>query len=163
MKTTNEKPQTKTALFGRAETERASKLSKRRAGVKAWIEAKPGAEGTAFAPRKGAPPLAVIYKVMGKTFAILSLRGIEDVIVKCDPLLASALRNDYTGIGHRSHLDPRYWISVRLDADVPTKELEDLVSLSYDLVCAGLAKKQRAELALLASSDCVGGKRPAFS
>jgi predicted DNA-binding protein (MmcQ/YjbR family) len=128
----------------------ASKLSKRTANVKAWIEAKPGAEGRAFAPGKNSAPLVVIYKVMGKVFAILSVRGVEDVILKCDPLLASALRQDYTGIGHRSHLDRRFWISVRLDADVPMKEVRRLISLSYELVCAGLTAKQKTELARLA-------------
>ncbi len=79
----------------------------RTAAVKAWIEAKPGAEGRPFAPGKNSPPLVVIYKVMGKTFAILSVRGVEDVILKCDPALVLALREDYEGIGHRSHLDRR--------------------------------------------------------
>jgi predicted DNA-binding protein (MmcQ/YjbR family) len=89
---------------------------------------------------------------MGKTFAILSVRGVADVILKCDPLLASALRENYEGVGHRSHLDRRFWISVRLDADVPAKEIRRLVSLSYDLVCAGLTVKQRHELARLTPS-----------
>ncbi len=120
------------------------------ATVKAWIEAKPGAEGRPFTPGKNAPPLVVIYKVMGKVFAILSVRGIADVILKCDPGLVEALREQYTGVGHRSHLDRRFWISVRLDADVPAKEIKRLVALSYDLVCAGLTAKQRAELARLA-------------
>ncbi len=123
------------------------KLGRRTATVKAWIESLPGAEGREFSPRKNSPPLVVIYKVMGKMFAILSVRGVEDVILKCDPLLASVLRKDYTGIGHRSHLDRRFWISVRLDADVPIKEIRRLVSLSYDLVCAKLTAKQRAALA----------------
>jgi predicted DNA-binding protein (MmcQ/YjbR family) len=119
--------------------------------VKAWIEAKPGAEGRAFAPSKNAAPLSIIYKVMGKMFAILSVRGVEDVILKCDPPLAAALRTEYIGIGHRSHLDSRFWISVRLDADVPATEIRRLVSLSYDLVCAHLTAKQRTELARLVS------------
>ncbi len=89
---------------------------------------------------------------MGKTFAILSVRGIEDVFLKCDPSLASALREKYTGVGHRSHLDRRFWISVRLDADVPPKEIRRLVSLSYDLVCANLTAKQKNELARFGSA-----------
>jgi predicted DNA-binding protein (MmcQ/YjbR family) len=130
----------------------APKQSKRTAAVRAWIEAKPGAAGRAFTPRKDSPPLVVIYKVMGKVFAILSVRGAPDVILKCDPLLASILRKDYTGIGHRSHLDRRCWISVRLDADVPLQEIKRLVSLSYDLVCTKLTAKQRTALAGLATS-----------
>jgi predicted DNA-binding protein (MmcQ/YjbR family) len=75
------------------------------------------------------------------------------VILKCDPTLASVLRKDYTGVGHRSHLDRRFWISVRLDADVPLKEIKGLVSLSYDLVCAKLTAKQKTALALLAPQE----------
>jgi predicted DNA-binding protein (MmcQ/YjbR family) len=52
---------------------------------------------------------------------------------------------------YRSHLDRRYWISVTLDADVRSKEVKRLVSQSYDLVCAKLTAKQKAELARSAS------------
>jgi predicted DNA-binding protein (MmcQ/YjbR family) len=124
----------------------APTLSRRTASIKTWIETKPGAQGLPFAPRKTSPPLVIIYKVMGKVFAILSVRGVEDVILKCDPTLASVLRKDYQGVGHRSHLDRRYWISVRLDADVPLKEIKRLVSLSYGLVSSALTAKKRAEL-----------------
>jgi predicted DNA-binding protein (MmcQ/YjbR family) len=136
-----------------AKAQTDSKPGTRTADVKAWIETQPGAEGRPFSPRKNSPPLAVMYKVMGKVFAILSVRGVEDVILKCDPSLASALREKYAGVGHRSHLDRRFWISVRLDADVPTGEVRRLVSLSYDLVCAGLTAKQRTELARLAPRE----------
>jgi predicted DNA-binding protein (MmcQ/YjbR family) len=153
MKSTKEKRVTVVGVLDPPEDIHASKISKRTADVKACIEAQRGAEGRAFAPSKTSPPLVVIYKVMGKIFAILSVRGVEDVILKCDPLLASALRNDYTGVGHRSHLDRRFWISVRLDADVPTKEIRRFVSLSYDIVCASLTAKQRAELARLAPQE----------
>ncbi len=119
-----------------------------RADIQAWIEAKPGARGRPFSPRKNGPPLVVIYKVMNKTFAILSVRGIEDVLLKCDPELVLALRERYVGVGHRSHLDRRFWISVRFDADVPAREIERLISLSYDLVCAGLTAKERSALSL---------------
>jgi len=97
----------------------------------------------------GSTPLVLIYKVMGKMFAILSLRAEENVILKCDPHLAEILREKYEGVGHRSHLDKRYWIAVNLSSDVPAAEVKRLVTHSYDLVCAGLTKKQQAELATL--------------
>jgi predicted DNA-binding protein (MmcQ/YjbR family) len=61
------------------------------------------------------------------------------------------LRERYAGIGHRSHLDRRYWINVSLDTDVPTREIKRLVAQSYQLVCANLTRKQRADLAASAS------------
>jgi predicted DNA-binding protein (MmcQ/YjbR family) len=146
MKSAKEKRMSVIDLFDPPTETPTPKLSKRIGAVKAWIEAKPGAQGLPFTPRKNSSPLVVIYKVMGKMFAILSVRGIKDVILKCDPVLASSLRKHYLGVGHRSHLDRRFWISVRLEADVPTKEIKRLISLSYDLVCNNLTAKQRAEL-----------------
>jgi predicted DNA-binding protein (MmcQ/YjbR family) len=111
------------------------------ADVKAWLEAKPKAVA-----EPASAPGAVIYKVMGKMFAILSTRNFEGVSLKCDPHLAEVLREQYSGVGHRYHLDRRHWISVRLDADVPLDEIERLVAQSYDLVCAKLTRQQRAQL-----------------
>ena len=88
---------------------------------------------------------------MGKMFAILTTRRTQNVILKCDPHLAEILREQYDGVGHRSHLDRRFWICVYLDTDVPLDETERLIAQSYDLVCAGLTRKQRAELQALAS------------
>jgi predicted DNA-binding protein (MmcQ/YjbR family) len=122
--------------------------SKRAAAVIACIEAKPGIVGKPITTKSSTDGV-VIYKVMGKMLAILTIRGVESVILKCDPNLAHALRQQYTGVGHRSHLDRRYWISVTLDADLPADEIERLVGHSYDLVCAGLSRKQQAELETL--------------
>ncbi|HXQ15837.1 MAG TPA: MmcQ/YjbR family DNA-binding protein [Caulobacteraceae bacterium] len=126
-------------------------LSERTAAVKASLDAMPGAIGQVMYPPRSAPPTVMIYKVMGKMFAILSIRRIENVILKSDPHLAEILREQYAGVGHRSHLDRRFWISVSLDADVPADEVERLLANSYELVCAALTKKQKAELAALSA------------
>jgi predicted DNA-binding protein (MmcQ/YjbR family) len=126
-------------------------LSPQTAALKAILDAHPGAQGQPMTASTGNMPLVLIFKVMGKMFAILSVRGAENVILKCDPHLAETLREQYVGIGHRSHLDRRFWISVDLDADVPPEEVERLVAHSYDLVRANLTRKQKAELEALAS------------
>jgi predicted DNA-binding protein (MmcQ/YjbR family) len=116
-------------------------LTPEQAQVKTWLDARPAAVGTPTG-----------YKVMGKTFAILSIRrdGCGWLILKCDPHLAEILRAQYAGVGHRSHLDRRHWIAITLGDDVPAEEIQRLIAHSYDLVCAGLTGKQRAELAALA-------------
>jgi predicted DNA-binding protein (MmcQ/YjbR family) len=111
------------------------------------LEAMPGAVSKPMSAPRAATASVLIYKVMGKMFAILSLRGTENVVLKCDPNLAHVLRDQYAGVGHRSHLDRRYWISVNLDADVPTDEIARLAEHSYGLVCSNLTRKQKAELA----------------
>jgi predicted DNA-binding protein (MmcQ/YjbR family) len=126
-------------------------LGERTLALKAWLDARPGATSEARTASRGSEPLVLIFKVMGKMFAILAVRGTENVILKCDPHLAEILRAQYAGIGHRSHLDPRHWIAVDLDSDVPATEVEQLADRSYALVCAGLTGKQRAELAALSA------------
>jgi len=124
-------------------------LGKRTTALKAKLDAFPGAVGEPMGASRSSTPLVLLYKVMGKMFAILSVREEEYVIVKSDPHLAQMLREKYAGIAHRSHLDKRFWISVKLDADVPAKEVVALCSASYDLVCSKLTKKQLAALAAL--------------
>ena len=126
-------------------------LDRRTVALMACLEAKPGAVATPMSAPRASSPSVLIYKVMGKMFAILSIRGIENVILKCDPSLAYVLREQYAGVGHRSHLDRRYWISVGVDADVPTDEIERLVGHSYELVCSKLTRKQKTELAALST------------
>jgi predicted DNA-binding protein (MmcQ/YjbR family) len=122
-------------------------LGERTLALKAVLDAMPCAAGEPMTASRGTLPLVLIYKVMGKMFAVLSVRGAESVILKCDPHLAEVLRAQYAGVGHRSHLDRRFWISVELDADVPMDEIERLAGQSYDLVRGGLTRKQQAELA----------------
>jgi len=121
-------------------------LSERTAALKARLDTKPGVTTLAGAPPRSSVPNTLRYKVMEKMFAILSVRGAEWVILKCDEHLAQVLKAQYAGIGHRTHLDPRFWICVALDADVPAAEIERLADHAYDLVRAGLTRKQQAQL-----------------
>ena len=113
--------------------------------VKAALDAKPGATSAQLPSAPG----VLLYKVMGKMFAILELRKVDVVILKCDPVLVAVLKEQYAGVGHRSHLDRRFWISVSLDADVPAKEIVKLAAQSYNLVCTKLTRKEKAALEAL--------------
>jgi predicted DNA-binding protein (MmcQ/YjbR family) len=124
-------------------------LSEPVAALKVVLDAMPGATIVERGLRYGKGPTALDYKVMDKTFAILAIRGAGLVVLKCDPHLIEILKEQYAGVGHRTHLDRRHWIAVSLDADVPAAEIERLAAGSYSLVRAGLTKKQRAELEAL--------------
>lgn len=139
---------------GKAKPRSADKLgeapiSKTTEKLKSILEAIPGADAVPVPVPRGGPAPAVMYKLMGKMFAILSIRGDAFVIVKCDPGLADILRQTYSGVGHRSHLDRRFWISIDLDTDVPMTEIRKLIAGSHDLIYASLTRKQKAELAAL--------------
>jgi predicted DNA-binding protein (MmcQ/YjbR family) len=117
-------------------------VSANAAALRGLLDARPGAVAS---PTAG----VTLYKVMGKMFAILSLREDAFVILKSDPHLAEILREQYAGVGHRSHLDRRFWIAVQTDADVPLDEIERLLDQSYALIVSGLTKKQKADLAAM--------------
>jgi predicted DNA-binding protein (MmcQ/YjbR family) len=113
--------------------------------MQAVLEALPGATCELTPAPQGRPPPSLMFKVKGKVFAILALRGAPAVGLKCDPVLGEILRERYAGVGvYRQHL--ANWISVRLDADVPFEEAARLAQASYELVRAGLTRKQRAGL-----------------
>lgn len=126
-------------------------LGEQTLALKAKLDLMPGAAAEPMSASRSAVPLVLLYKVMGKMFAILSVRGPENVILKCDPHLAEVLRDQYAGVGHRSHLDRRFWISVDLNSDVPPEETLRLAEGSYALVCSGLTRKQKVELAALSA------------
>ncbi len=83
-------------------------LGQRTAALKHKLDAFPGAISNPMAAPRASAPGILIYKVMGKMFAILSIRGVENVILKCDPNLAHVLREHYVGVGHGpAQLDQR--------------------------------------------------------
>ena len=114
---------------------------KRFDAVQAAILAMPGAALSPTRPRGG-----IIYIVGGRMFAIMGTGETAFVILKCDPHLADTLKQKYDGVGHRSHLDRRFWISVDLDADVPLAEIKKLIAHSHAQVVATLSKKAQAAL-----------------
>ena len=114
--------------------------------VKAYLAEKPGA--VAEYPFG---PTALVYKVGGKMFALVS----EDewplrINLKCDPALALAQRDMYTAVLPGYHMNKRHWNTVVLDGSVPAAEVRAMMDDSYALVVKGLGKAVRKRLHLSA-------------
>jgi predicted DNA-binding protein (MmcQ/YjbR family) len=88
-------------------------------------------------------PDALVFKVGGRIFAIL-VEG--SVSLKCDPLLAQALREEFSAVTPGYHLNKRHWNTVQLDGSVPDEVLMEWIQDSYALAIAGLTRAQRASL-----------------
>ncbi|NWK56703.1 MmcQ/YjbR family DNA-binding protein [Verrucomicrobiaceae bacterium N1E253] len=92
-------------------------------------------------------PDVLVYKVMGKMFALTSPDGFPSrVNLKCDPERAVELRDEYASILPGYHMNKRHWNTVVLDGGVPDPLMRELIEHSYQLVVKGLTKKRRDEL-----------------
>jgi len=97
-------------------------------------------------------PGVEVFKVGGKVFAILQPGGkdaIAQVTLKCDPVRALALRDQYRAITPGYHMNKENWNTVILDGTVPDDEVAELIEHSYDEVIAGFSKIRRERLEML--------------
>jgi len=93
-------------------------------------------------------PDALVYKVMGKIFAITSLDAEEfQVNLKCDPERATELREEYPDeIIAGWHMNKKHWNTVYFERGLGKDVLVGLIDHSYQLVVSGLPKKIQFEL-----------------
>ena len=89
---------------------------------------------------------ALVFKVMGKMFALTSVEFFESVNLKCDPEKAVELRERYSGIVSGYHMNKMHWNTIKMDGSVPDNVTFELIDHSYDLVVQKLPKKLKASL-----------------
>ena len=106
-----------------------------------YCMAKPGtSEGMPFDNK------VLVFKVMGKMYALTDIDLFVSVNLKCDPEYAVELRDRYAGINGGYHMNKKHWNTVECDGSVPDNLIKELTDQSYDLVVKGLPKKLREEL-----------------
>ena len=92
-------------------------------------------------------PEALVYKVMGKMFALIAWE--EDplhITLKCDPDFALVLRAKYPAITAGYHMSKKHWNTIILDGSIPKDEILEMIDDSYALVVKGLKKVDREKL-----------------
>ncbi len=88
----------------------------------------------------------LVFKVMGKMFALTHLQNFDSISLKCDPEKAVSLREQYPGVVPGYHLNKKHWITVFTDTLIPVSMLYNWIDHSYELVVNGLPKAARIEL-----------------
>jgi predicted DNA-binding protein (MmcQ/YjbR family) len=91
----------------------------------------------------------VVYKVMGKLFALADVDLFQSVNLKCDPEEAVLLRESYPAIQPGYHMNKKHWNTVDMDGSLDDKFVRGLIDTSYDLVVKGLTKTQKELLTKL--------------
>jgi predicted DNA-binding protein (MmcQ/YjbR family) len=98
-------------------------------------------EGTPFGPD------SLVYKVMGKMFALIAWETTPlQITLKSDPDDALALRAMYPAVRPGYYMNKQFWNTITLDGSIPEDEILEMIDISYDLVVKGLKKADRFRL-----------------
>lgn len=88
----------------------------------------------------------LVFKVMGKMFALADIETFEFINLKSDPEKAIELREKFQGIKPGYHMSKVHWNSVYVNTDVDDKLVLELMDESYQLIVSSLTKKLKEEL-----------------
>ncbi len=88
----------------------------------------------------------LVYRVMGKIFALLPIRGSLSINLKCDPAFAEILRQTHPAVTPGYHMNKKHWNTVLIDGSISDDEILDFIDHSYDVVVKGLSKAEREKL-----------------
>jgi predicted DNA-binding protein (MmcQ/YjbR family) len=88
----------------------------------------------------------LVFKVMGKMFALTNLEGDWSLALKCDPEKAIQLREQFPAIQPGYHMSKVHWNTVMMDGSLNRKLIHELVDHSYQLVVDKLPAKIKQEL-----------------
>jgi len=94
--------------------------------------------------------VTLVFKVMGKMFALTNLDGPTTINLKCDPDRAIELREQYSDILPGYHMNKTHWNTVNVQGSLSNQIIKELIDHSYDLVVKSLTRKLREELQAMA-------------
>lgn len=90
--------------------------------------------------------VTLVFKVMGKMFALTNLDGEWSLALKCDPQRAIDLREQFPAIQPGYHMSKVHWNTVMMDGSLPQKLVLEMIDHSYELVVSKLPGKLKNEL-----------------
>jgi predicted DNA-binding protein (MmcQ/YjbR family) len=91
----------------------------------------------------------LVFKVMGKMFALADVDAFVSVNLKCDPEKAIELRERYEAVQPGYHMSKRHWNTVKMDGTIPDKLFLEWIDHSYELIVQSLPKRDQKSLEAL--------------
>lgn len=88
----------------------------------------------------------LVFKVMGKMFALTDVETFESVNLKVDPEKGAALREAYPAVQPGYHMNKKHWNTVLMDGSLPDKLVREWIDDSYALVASKLTKREKSAL-----------------
>ena len=90
----------------------------------------------------------LVFKVMGKMFALTDTQDDFSINIKCDPEKAVELRERYPAVLPGYHMNKNHWNTILVDGSVNDEILKQWIDDSYMLVAKSLTKENRLKLGL---------------
>lgn len=75
------------------------------------------------------------FYVKGKIFCYFEIDKFDRCTIKCDQETIGELTAVYESVTRPYNGNPKYWISIRFNDDMPDEVLKRLVRHSYEIVC----------------------------
>jgi predicted DNA-binding protein (MmcQ/YjbR family) len=88
----------------------------------------------------------LVFKVMGKMFALTDVDTFISINLKCKPEKARELREQYAAVQPGYHMNKTHWNTITIDGSVTDNLMFEWIDHSYNLVVTGLTKKLQQEL-----------------
>ncbi len=88
----------------------------------------------------------LVFKVMGKMFALTNIDSFVSVNLKCDPEKAVELRETFDAVKPGYHMNKKHWNTIEMNGSIADQSIIEWIDHSYDLVVAGLPKALKLEL-----------------
>ncbi|NOY38464.1 MAG: MmcQ/YjbR family DNA-binding protein [Chlorobi bacterium] len=88
----------------------------------------------------------LVFKVLGKMFALTDLEEDFHINLKCNPEKAIELREKYEAVTPGYHMNKKHWNTVFVDGSIPDVLIKQWIDDSYTLVCQSLPVFKRKTL-----------------
>ena len=85
----------------------------------------------------------LVFKVLGKMFALTDIHSFESVNLKCHPEKAIELRETHDFVRPGFHMNKKHWNTIDINWQVSNGLLKEWIDDSYNLVVHQLTKKDQ--------------------
>ena len=89
----------------------------------------------------------LVFKVVSKMYCLLNMEPPFSINLKCLPEKAIELREQFEEVQPGFHMNKKHWNTILLDGNLRNTQVIEWINDSYNLVAAGLTKKEKSELA----------------
>lgn len=88
----------------------------------------------------------LVFYVIDKMFCLTNIELFEAINLKCDPVKAIELREEYSEVTSGYHMNKKHWNTIKMNGKITNTQLKGWISDSYHLVVKGLSKKSKDKL-----------------